>query len=284
MRLDLYLTNRGDFESRNKAAAAIKEGRYAVNGKSVLKPSYDVADHDEIIILNEVKDYVARSAYKLLHANRQFNLDWSGKIVADFGASTGGFCQVLLESNALKVYAVDIGTAQLHPSIKSDPRIINMEHHNARYLKAEDFSDPIGAITADLSFISIKAILPAIRDTLTKGGEAIVLVKPQFEAGPQHLSKNGVVRDRKIHLRLLEDVALFAQNCGFGIKGISFSGLAGESGNREYLLYLRKDELSSIDISAAAHAAVNSEDHYEKNWNYREPRKGSESDLPESSS
>ncbi len=263
MRLDLYLTNRGDFDSRNKAAAAIKEGRYAINGKTVSKPSYDISEHDEITILKETNVYVARSAYKLLHANRQFNLDWSGKTVADFGASTGGFCQVLLECDAKRIYAVDIGTAQLHPTIKNDPRIVNMEHHNARYLNAGDFAEPIDAITADLSFISIKAVLPAIRDTLAEWGEAIVLIKPQFEAGPQNLSKNGVVRDRKVQFHIIEEVALFAENCGFGIKGISFSGLAGESGNREYLLNLTKGESSSIDIPTAAHAAVYSEDHYE---------------------
>ncbi len=263
MRLDVYLTNRGDFDSRNKAVAAIKDGHYAVNGKTVLKPSFDISDEDEVTILKESNTYVARSAYKLLHANRQFKLNWVGKTIADFGASTGGFCQVLLECNAEKIYAVDIGTAQLHPTIKNDPRIINMEHHNARYLDASDFPEPIHAITADLSFISIKAVLPAIRDTLFEGGEAILLIKPQFEAGPQNLSKNGVVRERKVQLRIIEEVALFAQKCGFGIKGISFSGLAGESGNREYLLYLIKGELSSIDISTAAHTAVYSEDHYE---------------------
>ena len=263
MRLDVFLTNRGDFDSRNKAAAAIKDHWYAVNGKTVSKPSFDITDEDEITALKETSVYVARSAHKLLNANRQFNLNWGGKTVADFGASTGGFCQVLLECDAARVYAVDIGTAQLHPTIKEDPRIINMEHHNARYLKADDFPEPIHAITADLSFISIKAILPAIRDTLVEDGEAVVLIKPQFEAGPQNLSKNGVVRDRKVQLRVIEEVALFAQNCEFAIKGIAFSGLAGESGNREYLLYLVKDETSSIDISSAAHAAVYSEDHYE---------------------
>lgn len=260
MRLDQYLVAQNYFESRNKASQAIKNDEFSVDGKIINKPSFNVENNSVVVRVKESIIYVARSAQKLLHGFKVFSPDWSGKVVADFGASTGGFCQVLLEHGVSKVYAVDIGTAQLHPSLQEEPRIINREHTNARYLQANDFSEPIYAITADLSFISIKAVLPAIYDTLAQNGEAIVLVKPQFEAGKKALNKNGVVSDLKIHRLVLKDVALYAENLGLCVKGISFSGLAGESGNREYLLYLKKSADLSIMIPNAVELAVFSEE------------------------
>lgn len=263
MRFDVYLVENGFYESRNKSSAAIKNGYFSVNGALILKPSYDVSQADTVVLLKQKKNYVARSAHKLLTACKQFDLSFKNKTVADLGASTGGFCQVLLEKGAAKIYAVDIGTAQLHPIIKEDTRIVNMEHTNARYLKADDFDCKIDAITADLSFISIKAILPAISSVLNEGGFAIVLVKPQFEAGPAYLNKSGVVADRKIHLRVLKDVVAFAQELGFGVKGVAFSGLAGESGNREYLLHLEIQGQTLQDIEQACSLAVQTEEFHE---------------------
>ncbi len=260
MRLDQYLVTHEYFDSRNKAANSVKSGHFTVNGKRVIKPSYEVSEKDLIEKLVNEKVYVARSAHKLLKAYASFDLSWSGKIVADLGASTGGFCQVLLENDVKKIYAVDIGTAQLHQDIKGNSRIVNMEHTNARYLTAESFPESIDAVTADLSFISIKAVLPAVYQLLSKGGEAVVLIKPQFEAGPGNLNKSGVVSDRKVQFKTIEDTAAFAESIGFGVLGISFSGLAGESGNREYLLYLRKDVDTAVSIRAAAHTAVYTEE------------------------
>lgn len=263
MRLDQYLVSEGFFESRNKAAQAIKNQEFSVNGKIAEKPSLIVEDDANVARVKSSALYVARSAQKLLHGICVFMPNWKGKVVADFGASTGGFCQVLLEHGAAKIYAIDIGTAQLHPSLLQEERIINREHTNARYLNADDFQDPIYGITADLSFISIKAVLPAIYNTLVPEGEAIILVKPQFEAGKKALNKNGVVSDLKIHRQVLKDVALYAENLGLCVKGISFSGLAGEKGNREYLLYLKKTAEPSIMISTAVELAVFSEEIYE---------------------
>jgi len=263
MRFDLFLTQNGFFESRNKAAAAIKDGMFAVNNKPILKPSFEISERDTVTKIKKNTIYVARSAHKLLRAFKEFDLNWTEKIAADLGASTGGFCQVMLENNVSKIYAVDIGTAQLHPMLKNDPRIINLEHTNARYLTEETFEEPIEVVTADLSFISIKAILPAIARVIQAEGEAIILVKPQFEAGPKALSKSGVVTDRKIHLKVLEETALFAEELGFKVCGVSFSGLAGESGNREYLLYLKNIKEKNPDISAACKSAVYSEESYE---------------------
>lgn len=263
MRLDQFLVVNQYFESRNKAASAVKQGAFAVNGKQITKPAFEVPENAEVTVLSEEKVYVARSAHKLLCAYRLFHLSWQGKVAADLGASTGGFCQVLLENGLEKVYAVDIGTAQLHASLKSDPRIVNMEHVNARYIDRDTFPQAIDVITADLSFISIKAVLPAIYQTLMPAGQAVVLVKPQFEAGPQNLSKSGVVTDKRIQYKVLEEIALFAESCGFGVKGITFSGLAGESGNREYLLYIEKDASSSISVSSASYTAVFTEENHE---------------------
>ncbi|MBQ7936512.1 MAG: TlyA family RNA methyltransferase [Clostridia bacterium] len=256
MRLDLYLVHHQYFESRNKAAASVKEGSFTVNGRVILKPSYEIGEKDVVAALRNETVYVARSAHKLLRAFQVFSLDWCGKTAADFGASTGGFCQVLLEKGVRKIYAVDIGTAQLHSSLKSNDRIVNMEHTNARYLAAESFSENIEIITADLSFISLKMVLPAVYQTLTENGEAVLLVKPQFEAGPAHLSKTGVVADRKIHCKVLEEISILSKNIGFSVAGIAFSGLPGESGNREYLLYLKKSNENSVSIPSAAKAAV----------------------------
>lgn len=262
MRLDLFLTQKQYFDSRNKAAAAVKEGCFTVNGKVVLKPAFEVSEEDTVLSVVNRTDYVARSAHKLLQAFRCFDLRWDDAVVADLGASTGGFCQVLLEKNVRKIYAVDIGTAQLHEKIKGDPRVVNLEHTNARYLNAESFDEPIDVITADLSFISIKAVLPAIYQVLRADGEAVVLIKPQFEVGPKNLNKSGVVTDRKLHVQVLEDVASFAISLGFSVCGVSFSGLAGESGNREYLLYIKKCELTAFPISTACKEAVFSEESH----------------------
>lgn len=256
MRLDVYLVEHQYFESRNKAANAVKEGNFTVNKKQVFKPSFEVSYGDNVCAIKKEKVYVARSAHKLLNAYRQFSLNWRGKVIADLGASTGGFCQVLLENEVRKIYAVDIGTAQLHPAVKMDSRIVNMEHTNARNLTAADFDAPIEGITADLSFISLKMVLPAVYNVLIEGGEAVVLIKPQFEAGPAHLSKSGVVADRKIHLQVIGDIASFAVSLGFSVGGIAFSGLTGESGNREYLMYLLKNGGDSFSIESAAKKAV----------------------------
>lgn len=263
MRFDMYLTKNGFYDSRNKASAAIKAGYFTINGKAVLKPSFDVLEGDEVVMIKQQKNYVARSAHKLLTACETFDISFNDKIIVDLGASTGGFCQVLLEKGALRVFAVDIGTAQLHPTIKEDPRIINMEHTNARHLNSNHFECKIDAVTADLSFISIKTILPSIASILCNEGFAIILVKPQFEAGPAYLNKSGVVSDRKIHLRILKDVIHTAYEYGFGVKGVAFSGLAGESGNREYLLYLEKKHQTLINIDQACNAAVQTEEFHE---------------------
>lgn len=242
MRIDLYLTINEYCESRNKAASLVKNGLVSVNGVTVTKPSFDVNTSDEISVSDTQKQYVARSARKLITAISAFGLDFSDKVAVDLGASTGGFCEVMLENNVGFIYAVDIGTNQLHPRIKASDKVMNIEHTNARYITADSFEKEIDIITCDLSFISLKLILNAVFETLKYGGEFVCLVKPQFEAGPAFINKNGVVRDLSVHIKVINDIIRFAENVGFTVKSVSFSGLEGESGNKEYLLYMLKEE------------------------------------------
>ena len=256
MRLDVYLTKELSVESRNKASMLISRGDVSVNGKLITKPSYDVDDGDQILINDNSKLYVSRSATKLITAIEKFSVDFNEKIAVDLGASTGGFTQVMLENNVKKVYAVDIGTNQLHPVLKSDTKVINKEHINARYISAATFDSSIDIVTCDLSFISLSMVLNAVYCTLKEGGEFICLIKPQFEAGKNSVNKNGVVKDLKIHISVIADIIEQSTKLGFSVKGLSFSGLEGEAGNREYLLYLVKDLKGDSIATDVIHSVV----------------------------
>lgn len=242
MRLDLFLTTNEYCESRNKASSLIKNNMVTVNGKTAVKPSMDIKDDDIVAVSDSVKQYVARSAHKLITAISVFKLDFADKTAVDLGASTGGFCEVMLDNNVGYIYAVDIGTNQLHPRISASEKVKNIEHTNARYINAQTFDREIDLITCDLSFISLKLILGAVYDTLKTGGEFICLVKPQFEVGPDLVNKNGVVKDLGAHVNAVNDVIRLAEDTGFSVIDVSFSGLEGESGNKEYLLYMLKEE------------------------------------------
>lgn len=245
MRLDVYLVSNGFIESRNKAASLITSGSVRVNGNCIVKTSYNVCDGDSVTLISDEKVYVARSAKKLLTAIQNFGIDFKDKTAVDLGASTGGFCEVMLENGVRRIYAVDIGTNQLHPKIKSDARVINKEHTNARFITRLSFNEDIDIVTCDLSFISLKHIIAPVFCTLKENGEFVCLIKPQFEAGPDNVGKNGVVKDKTIQLSAVYDIVEFAKQNGFCVVDVCFSGLEGESGNREFLLYLRKNNEKS---------------------------------------
>ena len=250
MRLDLYLVENKICESRNKASMLIKDKKVIVNSRVVCKPSFEVSVDDDIKISCDGFQYVARSAHKLLTAKSKFNLCFENKIAVDLGSSTGGFCEVMLQNDIKTIYAVDIGTNQLHARIRNDDRVIVMENTNARFLSSNMFDNQIDVVTCDLSFISLKLVLNSVYSVLKEGGEFICLVKPQFEVGPAFVGKNGVVRDKKARLNSVIEVIEQALNTGFSLYDISFSGLEGESGNKEYLLYLIKDNKNfKIDAS-----------------------------------
>ena len=239
MRLDQYLTENGLVESRNKGASLIKSSYVKVNGKIVLKPSYNVLQTDDIKIIKNDK-YVARSAYKLLTAINNFKLDFKDKIVVDIGASTGGFTQVAIENGAKKVYAVDVGHSQLHKLLLNNDKVKNFEKINARFLEKSLFEDEIDIVTCDVSFISIKKIIPAISRVLNKNSIAVCLIKPQFELEKKNISKSGVANDKKLVYKSILSIFDFAKDNELYLENFSFCGIKGESGNIEYIALFNK--------------------------------------------
>lgn len=236
MRLDLYLTEKQLCKSRTAAQALIKSGGVQLNGKVCRKPSQEVSDDDNAEIIGEQLRYVGRGGLKLEGAIARFGLELSGAECIDIGSSTGGFTDCMLQNGAAKVYAVDVGRDQLVQSLRDDPRVVSMEQTDIRdaELPQVDF------IGTDVSFISLRLIIPHIYRLLKAGGTAVALIKPQFEAGKQNLSKNGIVRDEKIRLKICRDIFEFAVECGFEVIGTAPSPITGGDGNVEYLLCLKK--------------------------------------------
>ena len=234
MRADKYFSEK--FGSRTKAAEAIERGLVLVNGKTV-KPKDEIKENDEITFV-EVKDlFVSNGGYKLARAIDTFHLSCKDKIFADIGASTGGFTDCLLQNGAKKVYAVDVGESLLHESLIGDKRIVPMENTNARYLKKEDFQDNIDGVVTDVSFISLRLILPVIKSILTENGEAVVLIKPQFECENKNIGKSGIVHT-SAHPKIVEKVLSFATENGLFPFGITNAPLR-KGKNIEYVLWLK---------------------------------------------
>ena len=244
-RLDKLLPELGLTDTRNKAQALIMAGKVRVNGQVVTKAGAMFERTPDLnITLDEVSQWAGRGAKKLLRAFEVFNLNVENKICADFGASTGGFTDVLLTYGAKKIYAIDVGYGQLIWRLANDPRVVVMDRTNARYLTRENFpdEDKIEFACCDVSFISLKLILPVIDNILTSNGEAAVLIKPQFEAGREKIS-NGVIKDKKIHAEVIEDITEFIRNdTKFFIAGLTHSPIRGTEGNTEFLCYLTRRE------------------------------------------
>ena len=249
MRLDLYITEKGLARSREQAKELIKSGKVLIDGKVTEKPAFDVTDANTIEVSAEALKYVGRGGLKLEKAVAEFSLNLDRKVCTDIGASTGGFTDCMLQNGAALVYAVDVGHGQLDRKLLQDKRVISMEGSDVRNLTAADFENPPDFISADVSFISLKLILPKISELLPESGEAVVLIKPQFEAGRSAIGKNGVVKDRKAHIRVLEEIVLFCPSAGLSVQGIVPSPITGGSGNREYLAHIKKGgEISSFDF------------------------------------
>jgi 23S rRNA (cytidine1920-2'-O)/16S rRNA (cytidine1409-2'-O)-methyltransferase len=209
--------------------------RILVNGQHLDKAGANVADDDELRIEALEHPWVGRGGMKLAHALREFGISVEGKICADIGASTGGFTDVMLKSGAKKVYAIDVGYGQIDVSLRNDPRVINREKVNARYLTAADFEDVIEFVSIDVSFIPLKLILPAVATFLR--GELVALIKPQFEVGKGDVGKGGIVRDEIKRAAAVDAVVAFAREIGFDVRGVIESPVKGAEGNVEYLMY-----------------------------------------------
>ena len=242
VRLDVLLVERGLLDSRQKAQANIMAGIVFVSGQRVDKPGTAVAEDAPIEVRGHALPYVSRGGLKLEKAMKTFPITLEGKICADIGASTGGFTDCMLQNGAAKVYAVDVGYGQLDWKLRSDPRVVCLERTNARYLDHEQIPDELDFASIDVSFISLKLILPAVANVLKDGGYVASLVKPQFEAGREKVGKKGVVRDPKVHLEVLESFLNHAKDNHFTVLGITYSPIRGPEGNIEYLGYLRKSE------------------------------------------
>ena len=230
-RLDKLLPELGLTDTRNKAQALIMAGKVRVNGQVITK-SGTMYEHGVNITVDDSPQWAGRGALKLLRAFDVWGLDVTGKVCADFGASTGGFTDVMLAKGARKVYAVDVGYGQLIWRLATDSRVVVMDRTNARYLTHDDFPDRIEFAGCDVSFISLKLILPVLDDV---ADEAVVLIKPQFEAGRDRISR-GVIRDRAIHAEVIGEILGFIRDStGFRVKGLTYSPIKGQEGNIEFL-------------------------------------------------
>lgn len=238
-RLDGELVARSIARSRERAKEMIKNGCVTVNGKAAKKPSQEVSESD-VIESAEKETYVGRGLLKLEKAAKAFDLVFTGKTCLDIGASTGGFTEYLLLNGAARVYAVDVGHGQLAESLRLDSRVVNMENTDIRSVTAEDIGGQAEFVCGDVSFISLEKILPKVYELLREDGSAAMLIKPQFEAGKSGIGKKGVVKDRKVHVKVLEEIHGFAELIGFSAADYTYSPIKGGSGNIEYLVLLKK--------------------------------------------
>ncbi len=239
MRLDLFVAKTFS-TSRTEASRMIKDGKILVNEKICLRPSWEVTDHDTVVLTEAVLPYVSRGGLKLEGALSHFGISPEGAVALDVGASTGGFTHCLLLRGASHVYAVENGYGQLAIQLLEDPRVTSMEHYNARDLAKCDFPLPITFATMDVSFISQKLILPALFHVLETGAKVVSLIKPQFEVGPGCVGKGGIVRHQKDRERAVQEVVAFAESIGFISHGTVVSPIQGGDGNIEYLAYFEK--------------------------------------------
>lgn len=237
-RLDILMTERRLADSRQKAQAIIMSGQVFVNGVRVDKAGAPVAEDAQVEVRGKTLAYVSRGGLKLEKALDTFGISVEGKTAIDSGASTGGFTDCMLQRGARKVYAVDVGYGQLDWKIRNDPRVVCMERTNVRYLTPDQIPEPLDFASIDVSFISLRLVLPTIRQLLKDNGEMVCLIKPQFEAGKEKVGKKGVVRDPAVHLEVLEAFLKHAQDAGFSVKDLTFSPIRGPEGNIEYLGYL----------------------------------------------
>ena len=247
-RLDLLLVEQGHFSSRERAKATIMAGKVLVNEVKIEKAGTMVPADGTIRILGEIHPFVSRGGLKLQKGLAEFNILLDGLVMADIGASTGGFSDCALQAGARKVYAIDVGYGQLDWKIRQDSRVVVWERTNIRNVTKESFGDPIDFVGIDVSFISLCLVLPVVKAFLDSGGKVICLIKPQFEAGKERVGKNGVVRDPKVHQAVLAEVLRKIVEIGFSIQGLSFSPIRGPEGNIEFLAYLDLSGISSVSL------------------------------------
>ena len=240
-RLDVLLVKKGLVNSRQQAKAVIMAGEVFVNGEREDKAGTTFDEKVDIVVKSNKQKYVSRGGFKLEKAINNWPIDLNDKICMDIGSSTGGFTDCMLQNGAKKVYAVDVGTNQLAWSLRSNEKVVSMEKTNIRYLTTDQVNDKIQFASVDVSFISLCKILVPARELLEEKAQMVCLIKPQFEAGREKVGKKGVVRDKKVHVEVIEQVMLFAYNNQFDILDIDYSPIKGPEGNIEYLIYIQKN-------------------------------------------
>lgn len=239
-RLDKLLVEKGLVQSRERAKAIILAGMVVVDDRVVDKAGTLVEPNSRVRVKDRDHSYVSRGGPKLEGALQAFQVDPRGKVAMDIGASTGGFTDCLLQKGAKKVYAVDVGYGQLAWRLRQDPRVVNLERRNIRYLKPEEIGEKVDLAVIDTSFISVKKFLPNVLQMIREGGWILALLKPQFEVGKAEVGKNGVVRDKRKHQQVLDRVSRFSESIGLKVRGTMESPLLGPKGNREFFVYLEK--------------------------------------------
>lgn len=259
-RLDVILVNNGLASSRDNAKRTIMAGLVTVDGIVETKSGQKFDVDSEFKVKDKLLKYVSRGGLKLEKAIQSFSIKLNGCYAVDMGASTGGFTDCMLMNGALKVYALDVGYGQLDYKLRVDPRVINMEKTNIRYLDTTLIEEPIDFISIDVSFISLRHMFPVASKILKDTGAVMCLIKPQFEAGREQVGKKGIVRDSKVHVEVIENVIGYASDNGLYPHGLDFSPVKGTKGNIEYLLYLRKTEsskeISPQEVVSIAHGAL----------------------------
>ncbi len=246
VRLDVEMVKRGLSPSREKARAEIMAGEVRVNGVRAEKAGQEIPEEAEIVVVGEAIPFVSRGGLKLDKAVKVFSINLEGRVCADIGASTGGFTDVMLQNGASHVYAIDVGYGQLDWKLRNDDRVTVMERTNARNMAPDWFDQKVTFASIDVSFISLKLILPPLYQCLEEEGEVVALIKPQFEAGRNEVGKNGVIRDCSVHARICEEIMKFASNSGYAVKDLSYSPITGPKGNIEFLLYMQKSSTKNI--------------------------------------
>ncbi|MBQ8525202.1 MAG: TlyA family RNA methyltransferase [Clostridia bacterium] len=260
-RLDVELVNKGLVESREKAKALIMAGAVYIDGQKAYKAGDKVKEGQMIEVKGEVLPFVSRGGLKLDKSVKCFNLSLEGLVCADIGASTGGFTDCMLQNGASKVYSIDVGYGQLAWKLRNDPRVVNMERTNIRYIDFNLITDPVSFISIDVSFISLKLVLPVAYKMLSEGGNLVCLIKPQFEAGREEVGKKGVVRDIAIHRKVISATVTAASEIGFRVEALDYSPIKGPEGNIEFLLHLSKNGQGEILVDDSRIDYVTSQAH-----------------------
>ena len=256
IRLDVAVFQGGYAPSREKAKAIIMAGQVYVNNQKADKAGMEISPEDKLEVRTNALKYVSRGGLKLEKAMKAFPIELSNKICMDVGASTGGFTDCMLQNGAKKVYSIDVGYGQLAWKLRTDERVINLERTNFRYVTKEQVDEEIDFASVDVSFISLKHILPVLNTLLKDNAHAVCLIKPQFEAGKNKVGKKGVVRDLSVHLEVVENIIELAINNGFSVEGLDYSPVKGPEGNIEYLIFIKKCSEPVINSTINANEIV----------------------------